>query len=252
MAVTSHTYMSALKKLQDLSGKMKVNIEDYQRDIIPVYRWLRSYESMRSNGFYLEKKDYTWYDKIIIGFFEKLENLLLPLNSWANDRKRKIEVRVDAYDLWSADHTLALIIHPVLVKLKEIKHGSPCVDDEDVPDRLKSTSAPAKENEWDTDNNHHGRWEYVLDEMIWAFEQCTEPNRNEGQFYHNSDQLSVRFIPLTDEKYDLKAYSKLDFQYQKDPTKPAYWVDDEGKKAHNERIVNGRRLFAKYYDALWD
>ena len=52
------------------------------------------------------------------------------------------------------DHTLAMIIVPMLKQLKETKHGAPFVDDEDVPEELKSTSAPAKENDWDTDDNH--------------------------------------------------------------------------------------------------
>jgi hypothetical protein len=241
--------MSALKKLQDPSGKMKVNIEDYQRDIIPVYRWQRSYEIMRSDGFYLEKEDYTWYDKIIIGFFEKLENLLLPLNSWANDRKRKIEVRVDDYDVWGADHTLALIIHPVLVKLKEKKHGSPCVDDEDVPYALRFVAYDKDKTICDmsNDDKHQARWEWILDEMIWAFEQHTHDDCNINQFYHHQDQLEITF-----EDYGENGMKSIVMNHQKDPTKPAYWVDEEGRKKHYDRIAEGRRLFAKYYDALWD
>ena len=160
---------------------------------------------------------------------------------------RKVDIRIDDYDVWGADHTLALIIHPVLVKLKEVKQGSPCVDDEDVPDNLKSTDAPDKENEWDTDDNHHGRWEYVLDEMIWAFEQHTYDDCNDNQFHHNQDQLDMTFEPA-----DENGMRSLVMNYQKDPTKPAYWVDEEGKKKHYDRIAEGRRLFAKYYDGLWD
>jgi hypothetical protein len=44
------------------------------------------------------------------------------------------------------------------------------VDDEDVPEELKSTSAPPKECVWDVDANHFKRWDYILDEMIWSFE----------------------------------------------------------------------------------
>ena len=160
---------------------------------------------------------------------------------------RKVDIRIDDYDVWGADHTLALIIHPVLVKLKEVKQGSPCVDDEDVPDNLKSTDAPDKENEWDTDDNHHGRWEYVLDEMIWAFEQHTYDDCNDNQFQHNRDQLDITF-----ENIEESSGSRMQVNYQKDPTKPAYWVDEEGKKKYYDRIAEGRRLFAKYYDGLWD
>lgn len=232
---------------------MKVDIGPYRYDIIPVGRWESKYERMRgSNELYLDEDDYTWYDKIVMGFFDKLNTLVRPLNRWANNRKRKIKVHVDNYDCWSADHTLALIIHPLLVNLQKQKQGSPCVDDEDVPENLKSTSAPAKENDYDIDDNHHARWEWVLSEMIWAFEQHTYDDCNDDQFHHNQDQLDFKFIPITDGDLAGKAYSTMETNYQKDPTKPPYYIDEEGKKAHYERIANGRRLFAKYYGGLWD
>jgi hypothetical protein len=199
---------------------MKVHIGPYKSDLIPVHSWERKYEFMRyeqTDNYFFAEKDYLWYDKLVFGFFDKLSSLVKPINRWSNSRKRKINIRIDNYDVWSADHTLALIIHPVLVKLKKQKHGSPLVDDSDVPDYLKSTASPPKENEWDTDNNHHVRWEYVLDEMIWAFEQCTHEDNNDDQFYPNSDQ-----------------------------------VYEEGMKSHYKRISNGHRLFAKYYQGLWD
>ena len=64
-----------------------------------------------------------------------------------DDLDREIDVTIDNYDLWNLDNTLAYIIHPALVKLKEIKNGAPKVDDEDVPEHLKSTSAPPKKND---------------------------------------------------------------------------------------------------------
>lgn len=85
--------------------------------------------------------------------------------------ERHIEIRIDEYDTWSADHTLALVIHPLLLKLKDDKKGAPWVDDKDVPEEIRSTSAKPKENEWDTDNFFFERWNWVLDEMIWAFAQ---------------------------------------------------------------------------------
>ena len=86
-------------------------------------------------------------------------------------RKRKIQVRIDKYDTWNMESTLSYIIIPMLKQLKETKHGSPSVDDADVPKELRSTSVPEKENEWDIDDNWHDRWNWVLDEMIWAFEE---------------------------------------------------------------------------------
>ena len=88
-----------------------------------------------------------------------------------NKRLRNIQVRIDKYDTWSMDSTLAYIILPMLKQIKETKHGAPNIDDKDVPKKLRSTSAPVKENEWDTDDNWFDRWDWVLDEMIWTFSQ---------------------------------------------------------------------------------
>lgn len=232
---------------------MKVDIGPYRYDLIPVRGWEQKYELWRSGGkLYLDEVDYTWYDRLVMGFLDKLEIFVRPINRWSNRRKRKIKIHIDKYDVWSADHTLAMIIHPVLVELQRQKHGSPNVDDADVPDHLKSSAAPAKENEYDVDDNHHTRWDYVLGEMIWAFEQHKDHDCNDNQFHHNPEQLDFKFIPVEDGKFAGKGYSSMETNYQKDPTKPAYWVDEEGKKAHYDRIANGRRLFAKYYQGLWD
>ena len=87
-----------------------------------------------------------------------------------------IDVQIDKQDTWSMDYTLAHVILPMLKQLKETKHGSPFTDDDDVPEELRSTSAEPKENKWDTDSNFHKRWEWIMEEMIWAFEQKCEDN----------------------------------------------------------------------------
>ena len=128
--------------------------------------------------------------------------------------KQKTRIKIHNYDTWSMDHTLANIVLPMLRQLKETKHGSPFVDDEDVPVALRSTNAPPKENDYDTDGNHHKRWDWVLDEMIWAFEQKCRDDWMEDYYYNKWDQ--------------------------------------EGVKAHQDRMSNGFRLFGKYYENLWD
>lgn len=171
--------------------------------------------------------------------FEKLaDHLQVVLNATVNKiqdrRKRKIKVRVDYYDVWGADHTLALIILPVLKRLKEVKHGSPFVDLTDVPEELHPTEAAGPDNGY-TDSTVHERWEWVLNEMIWAFEQIVNDD-NTDQFYDHTDA---------------DAYTKAnpdDFMGSMDKLK----VDREGLNAHNERIKRGTTLFGKYYQGLWD
>ena len=229
---------------------MKINIGPYRGDLIPIRRWEKNYEIWSSGDkYYKDEEDYTWYDKIVFGFFDKLEDLVRPINRWSNNRKRKVKVRVDYYDIWSADHTLGMIIAPTLKKLKEHQHGYPHVDNEDVPEELRFTEEDREklENDGTVDSKHKARWNYILDEMIWAFEQHADQDDGEDQFYHNSDQLEMVFTPIE----GMKA-SNLSFNHQKDPSKPPYWRDDEGLKKHHERKHNGVRLFAKYYESLWD
>lgn len=131
---------------------------------------------------------------------EENETWLYKFMRWVDSkRERKIQVRIDKYDTWSMDHTLAHIIHPMLVQLQATKHGAPLVDDEDVPEELRSTSCAPKQNEYDVDNNHFRRWDWVLSEMIFAFESHIDSNsellesderrrngfRLFGKYYHN-------------------------------------------------------------------
>lgn len=226
---------------------MKAIIGPYRTDIIPVSSWERAYEYFRSDSYYLPEEKYTWYDKIVFGFFDKLEALVRPINHWNQRRKRNIKIKVHYYDVWGLDHTLGIMITPLLKKLKEVKHGVPHVDNEDVPEELRFTLTDQEKLEWDgsVDAKHEARWDWVLDEMIWAFGQYGLEDDTD-QFYHNQDQLEMV------SKLDENGRSTFGFNHQKDPSKPAYWRDEEGLKKHHERKMNGLRLFAKYYEALWD
>lgn len=228
---------------------MKIDIGPYSTDLIPVRRWEKNYEFWRApKTYYLDEDDYTWYDKIVFGFFDRIDKLFLPINRWSNNRKRKVKVHVDYYDVWGADHTLGLIIAPTLKKLREVQHGYPHVEDDDVPEEIRDKREDAERLDGSVDKDWEARWNWVLDEMIWAFEQYADPYEGENQFFHNPEQLDMVFTPLEDNP----KLSSLSFNHQKDPSKPAYWRDDEGLKKHHERKKNGLRLFAKYYDCLWD
>lgn len=135
----------------------------------PYYNWIGPYQIAEKILFWKDKYE----DRAVHNLGEKLSEIkwLVSLCKWIDSKKqRTIKVRIDHYDVWNLDSTLAHIVHPALVKLREDKGGAPFVDDEDVPEELRSTSAPPKKNEWDTDDNHFKRWDYVLDEMIFAFE----------------------------------------------------------------------------------
>jgi hypothetical protein len=65
--------------------------------------------------------------------------------------KQTTSIKIHDYDTWNMDHTLALVILPMLKQLKETKHGYP---------------HELSEEEWDN----------ILDEMIWAFKQKCRDN----------------------------------------------------------------------------
>ena len=152
-------------------------------------------------------------------------------------RKRKIYVKIDHWDTYSMDDTLAHIILPMLKKMKEMKRGSPYVDNDDVPDHLKSNLTKEQRNNGHLDDNHHLRWDYVLDEMIFSFENIID-ERWEDQFY--SGEFDFQSKKLENGMYELV----------KGPNHTNK-IDWDGKKAYQARISNGLKLFGKYYQSLW-
>jgi len=199
---------------------MKVKIGPYKNWIGPyqitdmIFFWVNRKGLIPDDDPRWNRWDYKAADK----FADWLaDTWVFDLCEWIHSKRpRKVRIHIDEYDTWSMDHTLSMIIHPMLVQLKETKHGSPFVDDEDVPEHLRSTAAPELTQEQKdcgtTDDNFHKRWEWVLDEMIFA--------------HH------CQFNDWEDEYYERKDY--------------------DGMKEIEKRIANGYRLFGKYYQGLWD
>ena len=214
---------------------MKVYIGPY------INRWISKvhdrHMEIKYGNDWDENKD--WEDRAWERFEDALQALYnATINKYLDNKKRKINVRIDHYDVWSMDNTLAHVILPMLKVLKVNKNGACLVDDEDVPEELRSTSAPPKENEYDTDDNFFKRWEWVLDEMIWAFEQ----KMYDWEEQYTTGEYDFRFEKTADGKFSEMVHG---------PNHTAV-TDWEGRNAHQERISNGFRLFGKYYEALWD
>jgi hypothetical protein len=173
------------------------------------------------------------------------DSRLLKTCQWIESKKsRQIYVKIDRYDTWGLDSTLALIVLPMLRQLQATKHGAPNTDDADVPEHLKSISAPAKDNEWDTDTNHFLRWDWILGEMIFAF-QCKSDDTWQDKY--SSGTHDVVWKPIdTDE-----SGKPLTYEMTRGPN-DTYECDYAGMAAEQARITNGFRLFGKYYENLWD
>jgi hypothetical protein len=137
------------------------------------------------------------------------------------------------------DHTLAYIVLPMLKQLKETKHGAPYVDLKDVPKELQPKKQTKKQKDnGETDSTHFERWDWVLDEMIFAFENKVNDDWEE-QFETGEYDLQ------------LKKLEDGNSQMVHGPNHTAE-IDWEGRKKYQERISNGFRLFGKYYESLWD
>jgi hypothetical protein len=162
-----------------------------------------------ANWLYGSGERNTWFYKTCNWIYEKRS-------------KRRVTVRIDRHDTWSMYSDLTLIILPMLKDLQKIKHGAPHVEDEDVPECLRSTTAPPKENDWDLDERWFERWDYILEEMIWAFEET---------MYDDDFEYEPNHHILPDGSL-------------------GEWMEDEAKE-YNARVQNGHILFGKYFRNLW-
>lgn len=208
---------------------MKVLLGPYTNWIGPyqiaekIMFWRDKYEDERVHAFgtwLAERKDGsdTWLTKAC---------------NWIHKFKKRQEyVRIDRYDYWNVDHTLSLIIAPLLVALKAHKHGSGYIDDADVPEHLRSTAPGARDGceQWDSDHNLHKRYEWFLDELIWAFTAHKSDDEHD-QFYDHGEKIPGEDL--------MQSIGRIK-------------VDHAGLDAHNARKQHAFDMFGKYFQTLWD
>jgi hypothetical protein len=157
-------------------------------------------------------------------------------------------VRIDPWDTWSMDHTLADIILPMLKQLRDTKHGAPNTDDEDVPKYLQSHMAQPKDYEWGTDSLHFMRWDWILAEMIFAFEKKAQDDWT-SEFH--TGEIDWEWVPVDRDGNEVVKGEHKYYTMKKGP-KDTHVYDAEGAQKIQARITNGFRLFGKYYENLWD
>jgi hypothetical protein len=221
---------------------MKVYLSGY-RD-----HWLSPY-TILEKVFFWREIDYD--EPVIERWSNRLNPLCIAAQKFLDFVHPKINyVKIDRWDTWSMDHTLAHIILPMLKQLKEKQQGAGFVDDQDVPEGigLRSTEALPKENEWDTDSNHFARWEWVMNEMIFAFE-CKIDDSWEDAF--RQGEIDMLWVPVDVHGNEVPKGEHKYYQ-MKDGPKNTYKCDYDGMKVVQNRIDNGFRLFGKYYQNLWD
>lgn len=162
-------------------------------------------------------------------------------DKWRKGSIKKCVVEVGYGDDWNGDWTIATIVLPLLKRIKENKQGAPCVDDEDVPEELRSNSCAPKENEWDTDENFFKRWDYVMDEMIFAMEEIANDKENEPPYHTKHGEMTFG---------EIDPYTKTgEIKFEGWESTPE---SEAANKAYHERVQNGCRLFGTYMMAMWD
>jgi len=164
-------------------------------------------------------------------------------------------VRIDRYDTWNMDSTLADIILPMLKQLQATKHGSAIVDMEDVPEHMRTIDHENWESQQAFDFYHepdvpktqcdiHDRWAWVLAEMIFAFEHKVDLSW-EDDFY--SGKIDHKTVACA---WDENGKATM-YQWEDGPNH-TFHIDMAGRQIVQDRIANGFRLFGKYYEGLWD
>lgn len=182
-----------------------------------------------------------------------------------DESPRKVEVVIHDYDTWNMDHTLALIILPMLKQLKGQKHGSPIVDNEDVPVHLqmpKDWYETKYLKDGETDPHFFDRWDYVMDQMIWSFQHEVDDDWEEAFYPDFPDEeagVAVRelefkgigpaqLLLFPDEEGRTEEYEL--YEMVRSETESRF--DKKKYEQYQKRLAEGFRLFGKYYQSLWD
>lgn len=203
----------------------------------PKNNWLSPYTIIETVLFW---KDIDYAD------YEHIAEALMPfcncLYKVRNFFNREINyVKVDYWDAWDFSTTLAPIVLPMLKTLKENKHGYGFIECEDAPEYLTPPKSLQDETLTCYDYLAQYRYEWLIDELIWTFEQLLPSADWESLYRTGESELDLNIR----EEDKGKEFTELRW-------KKVAEIDWDGRKAHEERIQNGLELFGKYFRTLWD
>ena len=113
-------------------------------------------------------------------------------------------IHIDDYDCWSLDYTLARIIHPALIRLKETKHGYPELwEDGMVTHHNWDRQLHFDFIDEDIESNYLiDKWNGILDKMIYSFGKIMEDdyfdNEEWEKIQEGLDLFSKHYTSLWD------------------------------------------------------
>jgi hypothetical protein len=205
--------------------------------------WARALSNSETGGNCANRPDWVdvWSEHLM-----PISKFIQTILDWIHP---KIDfVKIDRWDTWSMDQSLGQIVLPMLRQLKSKSHGAPLVEDVDLPEELKSSSAQPIEKEHGTDGNYFKRWDWALSEMIFAFESKLDTSWQDAFTFGEIDMV---FVPIDHAGNEVAKKDAKYFQWVDGPNN-TYECDYEGMKVVEDRIQNGFRLFGRYYQNLWD
>lgn len=201
----------------------------------------------------ISESEYTKLDRAVVRVLDAWQTVLnCTVNKIQEERNRTEKVRIHDWDIWNADRTMALVILPLLKELKDAKQGTPIVDLEDVPKELHPTKKQQREFEktGTTDEKFQQRWDYVLDAMIWSFQEIVEDLPGEDQFVSGESDIVWTKVDAqgneVGDDFDGVAYSRM----SRGPN-DTFKIDSQGLDEYHNRIKYGTTMFGKYFTALW-
>lgn len=91
-------------------------------------------------------------------------------------KNRAFHIHIDDHDVWSLDYTLACIIHPALVRLRETKHGYPELwEDGMVTHHNYDRQLHFDFIDEEVETQYLiDKWNVIMDKMIYSFEQIVK------------------------------------------------------------------------------
>lgn len=139
---------------------------------------------------------------------------------------RKNVVEIDPQDTWCIPWTISQMLTPLLKQLKGTKHGFGAIKKEDVPECLSET--------YDDYGFSEKSYNWVLDELIWTFEEVSTDYEGEPYYLEDRD---------CGEDEDFGEYLR---SLKIDEQKKQEW------EIYHARLKNGWLLLGKYGQTLWD
>jgi hypothetical protein len=166
--------------------------------------------------------------------------------------ERKIAVEIEDFDTWGLDHTLATIILPALIQLRNTKHGVPGELVERVGGDMDSNGCFdfIKEDEDEVFNQLCHNWDETLNKMIWSFLQISIEEDYDDLYHHG--KMEMGWVE-SEHTYTDPVTGKTEKTFQMVDKNPGeHWYDQIGNQEHDRRVQEGLDLFSKYFRNLWD